>query len=498
MPRTTSESNGNRASLLRSSPSSSSDYLDGIEMQTTERQSRHRHAWPRWPQYSKAASFPWVRPRYYFTALGIIVVLSILLLARQHKEALKIKLHEIQLEKLIPSAQPSQPEPAVPIPQSGNDPKLLNDSSPPVHKDPSTKSWVKPKGVKIIALIFYGRPETVSILDCYLKQNLVSNGGLLDEVHWAVNTGDQTSLKYLDGLVETSEEYKKIVLPNQGFESIWKNAVTRDNLYIKIDDDVVYVHEDAIPNLIYTKLAHPDAFSVSANIVNSPSLSWLHYHLGAIHAYLPETKAPDDASEPDAWRASSLPTWEGDNTTFPVSDKRPNADGVVEADDPGAPPFKGHRWLPLRDNKNSLMSTPISKTEFDAYGAGWRSWAIAAQQHYSLFQNIEDGELDRYHFGRSTDEHERIYMMGDSRMNINFLCIGGDDVVDNLPFPNVDEPALTWDLPQKLQRPFFINTKAIVAHYTFMTQHDLGATDLLNRYRAYANEMVCTEKIKPI
>lgn len=239
MPRTTSESNGNRASLLRSSPSSSSDYLDGIEMQTTERQSRHRHAWPRWPQYSKAASFPWVRPRYYFTALGIIVVLSILLLARQHKEALKIKLHEIQLEKLIPSAQPSQPEPAVPIPQSGNDPKLLNDSSPPVHKDPSTKSWVKPKGVKIIALIFYGRPETVSILDCYLKQNLVSNGGLLDEVHWAVNTGDQTSLKYLDGLVETSEEYKKIVLPNQGFESIWKNAVTRDNLYIKIDDDVV-------------------------------------------------------------------------------------------------------------------------------------------------------------------------------------------------------------------------------------------------------------------
>lgn len=396
----------------------------------------------------------------------MVVVLSILLLA-QHKEALKLKLHEIRLEKLIPSAQPSQPEPAIPPPQPSSDPELSNDSSPPVHKDPSTKSWVKPKGVKIIALIFYGRPETVSILDCYLKQNLVSNGGLLDEVHWAVNTHNQTNLKYLDGLVETSEEYKKIVLPNLGFESIWKNAVKRDILYIKIDDDVVswvlalvyfranmqqvYVHEDAILNLIYTKLEHPDAFSVSANIVNSPSLSWLHYHLGAIHAYLPETKVPDDAPEPDAWRASSLPTWEGDNSTFPLS-KRPNDDGFVEADDPGAPPFKGHRWLPLRDNKNSLMSTPISETEFEAYGAGLQSWAIAAQQHYSLFQNIEDGELDRYHFGRSTDEHERIFMMGDSRMNINFLCIGGDDVVDNFPFSNVDEPALTWDLPQKLQR----------------------------------------------
>ena len=189
--------------------------------------------------------------------------------------------------------------------------------------------------------------------------------------------------------------------------------------------------------MIYTKLKHPDAFDVSANLVNSPSLSWLHYHLGAVHAYLPESKAPDDPQEPDAWRASLLPTWEGDNISFPL--------------DMG-PPFKGHRWLPLRDNKNSLMRTPISQTEFDAYGDGWKSWAIAAQQHYSLLQNIEDGELDRYHFGRSTDEHEIIYTMGDSRMNINFLCIWGDDVVDNFPFGDVDEPALSWKIPQRLQR----------------------------------------------
>ena len=129
-----------------------------------------------------------------------------------------------------------------------------------------------------------------------------------------------------------------------------------------------------------------------------------------------------------------------------------NDAGLVEPDDPGAPPFQGHRWLPVRDNKNSLMRSPISNTEFDAYGNGLKSWAIAAQQHYSLLQNIETDELDRYFFGRTTNEYESIYAMGDSRMNINFLCVSGDDVVDNFPFPNVDEPALTWDLPQKLQR----------------------------------------------
>ncbi|MCJ1470359.1 hypothetical protein MMC07_009004 [Pseudocyphellaria aurata] len=497
MPHSKSESNETGASLPWSSPSSSSDNLNAIEMQNMERQSRHRQAWLRWPQYSKAASFPWIRPRYYLTALGIIMVLTALLLLRQHKYALAVKLHAIQLEKLIPSAPPSESVPTVESSQPITHTELSDHSSATFHNESSARTWVKPDGVKIIALIFYGRPETVSILDCYMKQNLVSNGGFLDEVHWAVNTDKDNALKYLDGLIESSEEYQKIVLPGLGFDSVWEHAVTRGNLYIKIDDDIVYVHEDAIPNLIYTKLKHPDAFGASANLINSPSLSWLHYHLGAIHAYLPETKAPDSPQDPDTWRASSLPTWEGDNISFPLG-LGTNNDGLVDPHDPGAPPFKGHRWLPLRDRKNSLMRTPISQTEFDAYGGGWKSWAIAAQQHYSLLQNIEANEMDRYHFGRSTDEYESIYTMGDSRMNINFLCIWGDDVVDNFPFPDIDEPALSWKLPQKLQRPYLINTKASVAHFTFMTQHDLFATDLLDRYRAYANEMVCTEKIKPI
>lgn len=214
----------------------------------------------------------------------------------------------------------------------------------------------------------------------------------------------------------------------------------------------VYVHKDAIPNLIYSMLKHPEAFDVSANLVNSPSLSWLHYHMGAIHPYLPETKAPDPSASPSSqvskvWRPSLLPSWEGTDLSFSIG-----GDGNGDA---GAPPFQGHRWLPLRDRKNSLMRTPISETEFDAYGNGWKSWAIAAQQHYSLLQNIENNEMDRYYFGRSndtTDEYEKIYTMGDSRMNINFLCIWGDDVVENYPFGDVDEPALSWKLPQKLQR----------------------------------------------
>ena len=102
-----------------------------------------------------------------------------------------------------------------------------------------TEKWDKPEGFKIIGLVFFGRPAVVAILDCYLKKNLVSNGGFLDEVHWVVNTENEEDIRYLDGLVETSGWYKKIIIPLNGYNGIWEHAVEREHMYIKIDDDIV-------------------------------------------------------------------------------------------------------------------------------------------------------------------------------------------------------------------------------------------------------------------
>lgn len=140
MAHISSESDRHVESLLRL-PAPSGENLTSVEIQQIDRRNRHRHGW-----VSKAAAFPLVRPRYYLATVGFLVVHSILLLLQQHKESWVVK------------------------------------------KASSSQKWTKPEHLKVIALIFYGRPETVSILDCYMKQNLVSNGGLLDEVHWAVNT----------------------------------------------------------------------------------------------------------------------------------------------------------------------------------------------------------------------------------------------------------------------------------------------------------------------
>lgn len=37
-----------------------------------------------------------------------------------------------------------------------------------------------------------------------------------------------------------------------------------------------------------------------------------------------------------------------------------------------------------------------------------------------------------------------------------------------------------------------VDTHAIISHFSFATTRELETTDLLERYRLYANEMVCT------
>ena len=85
-----------------------------------------------------------------------------------------------------------------------------------------------------------GRPMFVDILDCYLKRNLVSNGGYLDEVLFMENTDNQEDLAWLDELMANEPLYKKLKVGGGGaFDNIWAHATANDTVYIKIDDDIV-------------------------------------------------------------------------------------------------------------------------------------------------------------------------------------------------------------------------------------------------------------------
>jgi hypothetical protein len=185
---------------------------------------------------------------------------------------------------------------------------------------------------------------------------------------------------------------------------------------------------------------------------------------------------------PDSWRASELPSYEG----TPEGPPDFNKDGSTPA------PYEGHRWLPLRlpaDENYDINNSPVSTLTYDAFGPSLKNWAAAAQIHYSFLEHVEQGDLWRYKF----DTWDYAY----KRLSINFLALRGRDIMDVFPFEGDDEHYLTVARPSQLKRHVIVDGTGMVVHFSFGDQyraHDgkgVTWTDLLKRYRSYAEEMIC-------
>ncbi|KAI2471500.1 hypothetical protein F4781DRAFT_429396 [Annulohypoxylon bovei var. microspora] len=423
-------------------------------------------------------------------------------------------------------------------PESKGEQKLWLDTFAPAG------GWQKPRGLKVVAVVFYGRKRNVDILDCYLQQNLASNGGYLDDVWFMVHTQDAEDVAWLKDFVEKDPLYKFVGLGSCAAEKtygcIWDHVTEKDTLYIKIDDDILYIHHDTIPQLVHTRLAQPHPYAISAQLVNSPVTGLQQYHYGAIHPFLPDPQPHPTRNASALWRPSQF-------GPYPTS-----APALCGSPLDVAPPYRGHPWLLVSDDNSgstaALTRTPLGQWsthpggEPVAFGPGWTSWAAAAQQLYSLLYNLERNQMHVYHFGRaltyatrdpaddgshsyySTDGHyhrhahqryaspcgdrsdsrvedahaysgpggEQLYDTQYERYNLNFVAVWGRDVALALPIVGDDEAEMTAEVPLRLGRPFVVDTRAVVGHLSFYTQQaGVGQTDLMDRWRAFANENVC-------
>lgn len=388
--------------------------------------------------------------------------------------------------------------------------------------------WKKPAGIKIVALVFYGRKRTVDFLDCYLLQNLAANGGYLDEIRFMVHTNKEEDVEYLKDLVSKREEHYHIVdggaCEGSSYGCIWDSIVEDDTIYVKIDDDIIFIHPDAIPQLVNTRIASPHPFAVSANLVNSPLTGYEHFHVGAIHAFRPDPSDTPTHAAAESWRPSQKSRLAA--SSVPDIDLS-KAGRIPDREIFPARSYFGHPFL-LSDDPFDLMKSPMGLNHLRGgdkgveamYEGAWKSWAIAAQQQYSLLQNLEDDAVARYFFGspmafplrgirantsavalKHQQAHaggpgaEQLYNTQYKRYNLNFVALWGHDVKAALPIAEDDEQDLTVTAPRRARRPFVIDTRAVVGHLSFYPQHEgVRETDLLDRWRAFANEMVCSPR----
>lgn len=195
------------------------------------------------------------------------------------------------------------------------------------------------------------------------------------------------------------------------------------------------------------------------------------------------SRVVDNDKSKVSWRTSDLPSYNGPNN----GPQGYSPDGSFPA------PFQGHRWLPVRSREGpgkGEYRSPASTLTFDAWGTSVNNWAAAAQSHYSFLQHLEEGETSRYKF--------HIWNYNFTRLALNFYAVRGRDIVDAFPFPTADdEEFLTVTQPKELGRPVVVEGSSMVAHFAFnkqRTPHEgraLAWTDLLARYRNYAEECVC-------
>ncbi|KAK2672763.1 hypothetical protein RAB80_010306 [Fusarium oxysporum f. sp. vasinfectum] len=322
--------------------------------------------------------------------------------------------------------------PSLSIPWKGTEVMGLTKAAP-------RKRLVKPEGVIVSGLVFYGRKSRVSSMRCYLERNLVDNGGWLDEVLWA-----------------------------------WQ-LLERGKYYVKIDDDILWIDDTAIPNLVTRKVDHPEDFVVSGNIINNPPLGFMHFRIGALHPYFPESEQPSYVTNgADYWKPSRHGFWDGPKN-FTLDIEKP------------PPAWPQHRWLRVQDD-TMIYQTPINNLKYEVWGSSYQAWSIAAQMHYSLLENIENNALDLYKF-------EKPWTMYGDRIRINFMCIYANDILDtdpeHWPKGRGDEDMIVLDLPKKLRRPVIVQGDALAAHFQYKHQGGLGDTDLLKRYLALAQDRYC-------
>jgi len=144
---------------------------------------------------------------------------------------------------------------------------------------------------KIVAFVPAGREQVLKVL----SKNLMRFQGVLDRVQLWRNTEDEEDLAYIDQLGRNplfdvipypeGEEWHgpSNDQPIQLNTGRWyKQTIEPDTIYVRFDDDIVYIHDDYFKNILDFRIDNPEYFLVFGNIWNNAIISYYQQQEGNI------------------------------------------------------------------------------------------------------------------------------------------------------------------------------------------------------------------------
>lgn len=142
------------------------------------------------------------------------------------------------------------------------------------------------KGYKIIPVIPAGREKTMSIL---IKHLLRFKDNPVDEVYLFENTKEKKDIRFINSLND-GDFFKVIRRPSHDWDEpkqlntgkFYKWTLDPQTIYIRFDDDIVYIDDLFFKNILDFRINNPNYFLIAANIWNNAVISYIHQKAGRI------------------------------------------------------------------------------------------------------------------------------------------------------------------------------------------------------------------------
>jgi hypothetical protein len=131
-----------------------------------------------------------------------------------------------------------------------------------------------------------------------------------DEVHLWVNTLDSEDVNFIHQVVDQHPKtFKAIPAPVPidwilSLRHFWDLAADPDSVYVRLDDDIVWIEPGSCARFLAARLANPHPFLLFGNTVNNAICSHLHQRIGAMDTQ--QGIASYDCLSPIGWKSAAF------------------------------------------------------------------------------------------------------------------------------------------------------------------------------------------------
>ncbi len=317
--------------------------------------------------------------------------------------------------------------------------------------------------MKTVLVTFAGRKRFLEILFGYIKKYR----NFIDEYHIYVSTDVESDIEFIQKFANENMDFVKTFYreyPDHNlWNQAWKNSQKEDELYIKLDDDIVYLDESLFTDFLEFRKKNTQYPFVYPMIINNFYCSWiLQEFFGFEHT--------EKTNFGESWETCK-------NVIFNYIDQRRDSEIEIRYfDQHRKSPFRVTRMIPDR------MTDLIPESNLTCH-LGWSDINFCKNLHEKFISDIKAGKILKYR----DDKREGFEIKNFAPVSINCVSWIGKDLKSiTSKFGDIwqDEPWVSIYCPIMTGRNNFIYFGSTVSHFSYYKQSQMGIDNegILDKY----------------